>query len=393
VPAYAGGAFHRADISVEGAQVRGVGLSIPSGQAPSLEGYLLIPGFVDVHVHLREPGFSYKETIATGTAAAARGGVTAVVAMPNVSPAPDSPEGLAAQLELIRRDARVRVIPCGRITRGGDLADMAAIAGGVAGFSDDGRGVQDDALMERAMCEARRLGKPIIAHCEDESCAADSPEGEWRQLERDLRLAEKTGCRYHACHLSTQESVELMRDFKARGADVSCETAPHYLVFCDSDVRDSGRFRMNPPIRTRADRDALIEGLADGTVDMIATDHAPHSAGEKARGYAGSVRGIVGLETAFPALFTKLVLPGRIPLDRLLYAMCDAPRARFGIPGGLGAAQDLALIDLAAEWTVDPANFLSKGRSTPFEGMRLRGEAALTMVGGQIAWRREGFKW
>lgn len=315
--------------------------------------------------------------------------------MPNVSPAPDSHAGLEAQLAIIRRDARVRVLPCGRITKGEGLSDMEEIAPEVAGFSDDGRGVQDGRLMERAMREAKRLGKIIVAHCEDESCPKDSPESEWRQLERDLKLAEKTGCRYHACHLSTRQSVALMREYKARGVDATCETAPHYLVFTEEDVQDSGRFRMNPPIRARADREALISGLADGAIDMVATDHAPHSPEEKSRGFRDSLNGVVGLETAFPALYTRLVLPGLISLERLLGAMCLAPRRRFGIPGGLapGDDADLAILDLTSERVVNPSEFMSLGRSTPFEGMRLRGEAVLTMVAGEVVWQKEGFTW
>ncbi len=392
---YAGGAFHPLDLTFEGGRIAGAGDRVSTGQAIPSERYLFVPGFVDVHVHLREPGFSYKETIASGTAAAARAGVTAVVSMPNVSPAPDSREGLEAQLAIIRRDGRVRVIPCGRITRGDGLADMAAIADFVAGYSDDGFGVSDEALMERAMREAKRLGKIIVAHCEDTACPKDSPEAEWRQLARDLRLAEKTGCRYHACHLSTARSVALVREAKARGAFVTCETAPHYLVFSQEDVRDEGRFRMNPPIRTRADREALIEGLADGTVDMVATDHAPHSLEEKSKGFYGSLNGVVGLETAFPALYTHLVRPGRLPLARLLDAMCLAPRARFGIAGGLspGDEADFAVIDLSAEWAVDPAKFLSMGRATPFEGMRLFGACVMTAVAGRTVWKKEGLPW
>lgn len=386
------GSFRPLELSVEGGRIKAIGSSV-SSDSPDKNDYLIIPGFVDVHVHLREPGFSYKETVLSGTMAAARAGVTAVVSMPNVNPAPDSMEGLNAQLDLIRRDGRVRVIPCGRITKGAGLSDMEAIAPFVAGFSDDGFGVQDGALMEDAMRTAKRLGKPIVAHCEDASCPRDSPEAEWRQLERDLILAEKTGCRYHACHLSTKESVELMRAFKARGVDATCETAPHYLVFSDEDVMDSGRFRMNPPIRSRRDREALIAGLADGTIDMVATDHAPHAPEEKSGGYEKSLNGIVGLETAFPALYTRLVLPGRLNLSRLLDVMCLAPRRRFGIPGGIeeGAAADIAVIDLASMWVVDPEKFLSLGRATPFEGMRLQGEAVLTMVGGEVVWQKEGF--
>ncbi len=389
-----GGSFQSLEILVEGGRIKAIGPSVSSGQPDHKNNCLIIPGFVDVHVHLREPGFSYKETVLSGTMAAARAGVTAVVSMPNVNPAPDSLVGLEAQLDLIRRDARVRVIPCGRITKGEGLSDMEAIAPFVAGFSDDGFGVQDDALMERAMRAAKRLEKPIIAHCEDTACPKDSPEAEWKQLERDLILAEKTGCRYHACHLSTKESVELMRAYKARGVDATCETAPHYLMFSDEDVIDSGRFRMNPPIRTRRDREALIEGLADGTVDMVATDHAPHSREEKSRGFEKSLNGIVGLETAFPALYTRLVLPGRLSLYRLLDAMCLAPRRRFGIPGGIeeGAAADIAAIDLSCGWVVEPERFLSLGRATPFEGMRLQGEAVMTMVGGEVVWQKEGFR-
>ncbi len=389
-----GGSFQSLEILVEGGRIKAIGPSVSSGQPDHKNNCLIIPGFVDVHVHLREPGFSYKETVLSGTMAAARAGVTAVVSMPNVNPAPDSLVGLEAQHDLIRRDARVRVIPCGRITKGEGLSDMEAIAPFVAGFSDDGFGVQDDALMERAMRAAKRLEKPIIAHCEDTACPKDSPEAEWKQLERDLILAEKTGCRYHACHLSTKESVELMRAYKARGVDATCETAPHYLMFSDEDVIDSGRFRMNPPIRTRRDREALIEGLADGTVDMVATDHAPHSREEKSRGFEKSLNGIVGLETAFPALYTRLVLPGRLSLYRLLDAMCLAPRRRFGIPGGIeeGAAADIAAIDLSCGWVVEPERFLSLGRATPFEGMRLQGEAVMTMVGGEVVWQKEGFR-
>jgi dihydroorotase len=392
---FADGAFHPLELSVEGGRIASVGRSVSPGQAFPLHQYLIIPGFVDVHVHLREPGFSYKETVASGTLAAARAGVTSVVSMPNVAPAPDSIAGLEAQMEIIRRDARIRVIPCGRITKGDGLSDMEAIAPFVAGFSDDGFGVQGDALMERAMLKVGRLGKIIVAHCEDASCPKDSPESEWKQLERDLILAERTGCRYHACHLSTKESVELMRRFKARGVDATCETAPHYLVFSDEEVRDSGRFKMNPPIRKRADREALIDGLRDGTIDMVATDHAPHSMEEKSRGFAGSLSGIVGLETAFPALYTHLVLPGLVPLERLLDAMCYAPRKRFGIPGGLaqGDAADLAILDLEAERVVDPAEFKSMGRCTPFEGMMLKGEAVLTLVAGELVWQKEGFAW
>ncbi|MFA5561612.1 MAG: dihydroorotase [Eubacteriales bacterium] len=365
--------------------------------------YTVLPGFVDVHVHLREPGFSYKETIATGTAAAARGGYTALCAMPNLNPLPDTPEHLQQQLSLIDRDARVRVYPYATITKGQQgevLADMQGTAPYVAGYSDDGRGVQCESLMRAAMQEARRLDRPIVAHCEDETLLHGgyihdgayarrlghrgiSSESEWRQLERDLRLVRESGCRYHACHLSTKESVALIRDAKAAGLDVSCETAPHYLLLHDEQLQEDGRFKMNPPIRTEEDRQALLEGLADGTIDMIATDHAPHSAEEKAGGLSGSLMGIVGLETAFPLLYTYLVKTGVISLSRLVELLASAPRKRFGIP----AQNDFTVFDLTQAYTIDPADFLSKGKNTPFTGWQVYGRCLLTLCGGKVAYR------
>lgn len=363
----------------------------------------LLPGFTDVHVHLREPGFSYKETIYTGTRAAARGGVTTVIAMPNLNPVPDSLEHLAVQLEEIKRQAQVRVLPLGAITtgqKGRQLADLEAMAPHVAGFSDDGKGVQSEQLMRMAMERAGALGKPIVAHCEDEALLTGgwihegdwakahghkgiSSASEWAQVQRDLLLAEQTGCSYHVCHISTRETVDLIRRAKARGVCVTCETAPHYLVLDDGQLQDDGRFKMNPPIRSRADREALVAGLKDGTIDMIATDHAPHSAQEKSGGLQHSLNGVVGLETVFPVLYTSLVKTGILPMNRLLDAMAYKPNQRFGIC----SSQDWTLFNLGASYQVDPANFLTKGRASPFTGMQVYGKCLLTAAGGHIAWQ------
>ncbi|MBR5424861.1 MAG: dihydroorotase [Clostridia bacterium] len=354
----------------------------------------VFPGFCDVHVHFREPGFSYKETIKSGCAAAARGGYTAVCTMPNLNPVPDCIEHLNAQLEIISKDARVRVLPYAAITvgeKGERLSDMEALAPLCAAFSDDGRGVQDEDMMRLAMRTAKRLGKPIAAHCEANDLLRGGyihngayakahghkgicSESEWRQIARDVRLAAETGCAYHVCHISTKESVEIIREAKKAGVDVTCETAPHYLLLDDTFLQEDGRWKMNPPLRSPADREALIEGVLDGTVDMIATDHAPHSAAEKAKGLAGSAFGVVGLETAFPALYTGLVKKNIISLEKLTDLMAVNPRKRFGIP-----ADGFCVWDLNAEYAVDPADFLSKGRSTPFEGARVYGRNLLTV--------------
>ena len=354
----------------------------------------VFPGFCDVHVHFREPGFSYKETIKSGSAAAARGGYTAVCTMPNLDPVPDCIEHLNAQLEIISTDARVRVLPYAAITvgeKGKRLSDMEALAPLCAAFSDDGRGVQDEDMMRLAMRTAKRLGKPIAAHCEANELLRGGyihngayakahghrgicSESEWRQIERDLKLAAETGCAYHVCHISTKESVRLIREAKKAGVDVTSETAPHYLLLDDTFLQEDGRWKMNPPLRSPADREALIEGVLDGTVDMIATDHAPHSAAEKAKGLEGSAFGIVGLETAFPALYTGLVKKNIISLEKLTDLMAVNPRKRFGIP-----ADGFCVWDLNAEYAVDPADFLSKGRSTPFEGARVYGRNLLTV--------------
>jgi len=344
----------------------------------------IFPGFVDVHVHFREPGFSYKETVKTGSAAAARGGFTAVCTMPNLNPVPDSLAHLAPQLDAIRRDAAINVIPFAAITCGEEgkrLSDMEALAPFVCGFSDDGRGVDDVALMREAMQRAAALGKVISAHCEDGTAPKDSPEAEWQEIERDIRLADEAGCAYHVCHISTKESVSLIRDAKKSGVNITCETAPHYLLLSDKDVLDDGRFRMNPPLRTEVDRTALLEGVCDGTIDMIATDHAPHSAEEKGRGFAKSLNGIVGLETSFPMLYHGLVKQGVIPLDHLIRLMSTNPAARFSIdPCGFN------VFDLNDTYTVDPAGFATMGRSTPFAGSPTTGRCLATVYNGNAAY-------
>ncbi|MGI5978385.1 MAG: dihydroorotase [Oscillospiraceae bacterium] len=411
---YENGAFLKKDILIEDGRISTIAVTLPIFPGVSVykfDNCFVFPGFSDVHVHLREPGFSFKETIATGTAAAARGGFTSVCTMPNLDPVPDCAETLAQELHLIRQDACVHVFPYGSITageRGNALSEMDELAPLVCAFSDDGVGVQDEALMEGAMRRAKSLGKLIVSHCEMNAllrggCVHDgvyahahdlpgiSSESEWRMVERDIRLVRKTGCSYHVCHVSTKESVDLIRRAKAEGLDVSCETAPHYLTLCDEDLQDDGRFKMNPPIRSRADREALIEGVKDGTVDIISTDHAPHTAEEKSGGLRGAKNGVVGLETAFPVLYTELVKPGVITLERLVELLHDAPMRRFGIgtPLAPGQPADLTVFDLCGKYTVDPTEFKTMGRATPFEGWRVNGRCLLTMVGGEPIWKEE----
>ena len=405
------GALHLADVFIRDGRIISIsqGLEAPaSAVSIDLHNAAVFPGFVDVHVHLREPGFSYKETIRTGTLAAARGGFAHVCPMPNLNPVPDSREHLEEQLEIIRRDAVVHVHPYGAITRGerGEtLADLEAMAPDTAGFSDDGRGVQSPELMRSAMAEAKRLNKIIAAHCEDNSLLRGGyihdgayarehghrgicSESEWGQIARDLELAAETGVKYHVCHVSTKESVQVVREAKARGVDVTCEVGPHYLVYCDEDLREDGRFKMNPPLRSREDRAALIQGVQDGTIDMIATDHAPHSAEEKGRGLEKSAMGVVGLETSFAACYTHLVRPGLISLEKLVDLMHGAPKRRFGFGTELAEGQpaDLTVFDLDAKYTVDPETFQTMGRATPFAGAEFAGMCRLTMVGGEIVW-------
>ena len=365
--------------------------------------YSVFPGFCDVHVHFREPGFSYKETIATGSLAAARGGYTAVCTMPNLNPVPDSVPALGEQLQLIEKDACIHVYPYGAITKdekGEILSDMEALAPAVAGFSDDGRGVQSEGMMRQAMLRAKALGKIIVAHCEDNSLLRGGyihdgdyarahghrgicSESEWGPIRRDLELVRQTGCAYHVCHISTKESVALIRQAKAEGLDVTCETGPHYLTMDDSFLQEDGRFKMNPPLRDKSDREALIEGLRDGTIDMIATDHAPHSAEEKARGLEKSAFGVVGIETAFPILYTCLVREKIITMERLLELLVTAPRRRFGLPLGT----DFSVWDLNARGTVDPEAFLSMGKATPFAGWEIYGKCLATFCDGKLVYK------
>ena len=395
---YKNGRFEQGDVS----------FTVPApgadGASVSMEHCFLLPGFVDVHVHLREPGFLYKETIATGTAACARGGYSDVCAMPNLNPVPDSKEHLDVQLAAIQKDALIRVYPYGAITvgeQGETLADLEGMAPNVIAFSDDGKGVQSEEMMRAAMLECKRLGKILAAHCEDNSLLHGGyihdgeyakrnghrgicSESEWGPIARDLKLAKETGCAYHVCHISTKESVELIRKAKAEGVDVTCETGPHYILMCDEDLQEDGRFKMNPPLRSREDREAIFQGILDGTIDMIATDHAPHSAEEKGKGLEKSAMGVVGIETAFPLLYTYLVKPGHITLERLVELMSVNPRKRFGIP----ESEDFSIWDLNKEYTIDPTDFLSKGKASPFTGWKVCGENLMTIAGGKIVWRK-----
>lgn len=358
----------------------------------------ILPGFTDVHVHLREPGFLYKETVKTGTLAAAAGGFTDIFSMPNLNPCPDSLENLKPQLEAIEKDAQVNVYPYGAITvgeKGENLADMKSLAPYVIAFTDDGKGVASEEKMIKAMEEAKRLDKLIVAHCEDESYPKESSESEWKQLERDIELVRKTGCKYHMCHVSTKESVELIRQAKAEGLDVTCETAPHYLTLTRDEIEDCGRFKMNPPIKFEQDRQALIEAIKDGTIDMIATDHAPHSRREKEGTFADSAFGIVGLETAFPVLYTHLVCKCVISLEKLAELLYKEPRKRFGFRALsieeelLSEKSSFAIWNLDDEYKIEPEKFMTKGRSTPFEGWKVKGRCMMTVSGGKPVWKGE----
>ena len=390
--------------SVDRSIVDGIAASVlaPELSVFNSSQYAVFPGFCDVHVHFREPGFSYKETIRSGSLASARGGYTAVCTMPNLNPVPDSVENLNRQLELIEEGACIHVYPYGAITvgeKGEELADLEGMAPNIIGFSDDGRGVQSDDMMRQAMLRAKALGKMIVAHCEVNSLLRGGyihdgeyakahghrgicSESEWGQIARDLELVRETGCAYHVCHISTKESVDLIRKAKAEGLDVTCETGPHYLVMDDSFLQEDGRFKMNPPLRGAEDREALIAGILDGTIEMIATDHAPHSAEEKSRGLEKSAFGVVGIETAFPILYTYLVKPGILSMEKLVDLLCTNPRNRFGIPLG----KDFSVWDLDAEYTVDPADFLSMGKATPFAGWKVQGQCMATVVDGKIVY-------
>ena len=365
--------------------------------------YAVFPGFCDVHVHFREPGFSYKETIVTGSTAAVRGGYTAVCTMANLNPVPDSIEHLNQQLQLIKDGACIHVYPYGAITigeKGEVLADLDGMAPHVAGFSDDGRGVQSEDMMRAAMEKAKKLGLPIVAHCEVNELLRGGyihegdyakqhghrgicSESEWAQIARDLRLVEEIGCAYHVCHISTKESVDIIRQAKRKGVNVTCETGPHYLVMDDSFLQEDGRFKMNPPLRSREDRDALLQGIVDGTIDMIATDHAPHSAEEKAKGLEKSAFGVVGIETAFPICYTHLVKPGTITMDRLMDLLVWNARKRFNLPLG----EDFSIWDLDAQYEIDPNDFVSMGKATPFAGWQVNGKCMLTVCNGKIVYQ------
>ena len=408
-----GDGFQQIDVLIKDGKIDTLSTSISKNGVDAViiaQDKYLVPGFVDVHVHLRQPGFSYKETIKTGTLAAAAGGYTAVCSMPNVNPVPDSLEGIKAQTDIIDRDAVINVYPFASITKGrqgkGETVDFNALKDIAVGFSDDGTGVQDDDVMLKAMTECEKVGKIISAHCEvnsllhggyihdGEYCKEHHHKGicsasEYEQIERDCRLAKKTGVHYHVCHISTKESVDIIRKAKASGVNVTCETGPHYLTMCDKDLQEDGRFKMNPPLRSEQDKQALLQGVLDGTIDVIATDHAPHSQEEKSKGLAGSAMGVVGLETAFGVLYTKLVKTGFIPLTKLIEMMSVKPRQIFDLPGGKiaeGEVADLSLLDLDKKWTVNPDEFLSMGRATPFEGWQLCGKNVLTVCKGEIVY-------
>ena len=408
---YTDNAFSNADIVIENGNILSVGESVSSfaGEVIDCSGKYIFPGFVDVHVHFREPGFSYKETIKSGSMAAAKGGYTSVCTMPNLNPCPDSSENLKLQLDLIEKDAVINVYPFGTITKGEkgeELADMDEISNDVIGFSDDGRGVQSDDMMLSAMIKAKELGKIISAHCEvndllfggyihdGEYAKANGHKGicsesEWKQIVRDIELCKKTGVKYHVCHISAKESVDIIRKAKADGVDITCETGPHYLVMNDMMLKDEGRFKMNPPIRSEEDRLALLDGILDGTVDMIATDHAPHSAEEKSKGLAKSNMGITGLETSFPIMYTKLVENNIISLEKLVELMSIAPASRFGIESGITAGKKAALcvFDLDEEYIINSDGFVSMGKATPFEGEKVKGKCLMTICNGQIVYK------
>lgn len=412
---FCGSCFLNKDILIDNGIIAEISDSISRNIADTVfsfeENCYVFPGFTDVHVHLREPGFSYKETIKSGTLAAAHGGFTSVCSMPNLNPVPDCMENLQVQIDIIEKDSVINVLPYGSITygeKGEQLSDMESMAEKCVAFSDDGRGVQSEIMMLAAMKTAKKLSKIIAAHCEDNSLIDGgyihkgkyanehlhkgiSSESEWKQIERDLKLAEKTGCKYHVCHISTKESVELIRNAKKRGVDVTCETAPHYLVLSDKDLQENGRFKMNPPLRDESDKLSLIDGICDGTIDMIATDHAPHSAEEKAKGLAGSNMGVVGIETSFSVLYTNLVKKGIISLEKLIELMSVNPNNRFGITSKLaiGCTADLTVFDLSEKYTVVPSDFLSMGKSTPFEGDLLYGKCKLTMCKGNIVYQEK----
>ena len=402
--------FKKTDIFIEDNIIVSVGAGCYNDSVSfDFNNLFIFPGFTDVHVHLREPGFLYKETIKTGTMAAAHGGYTSVCAMPNLKPVPDSRENILEEVKAIEKDAVIHVYPYGAITvgeQGREMADLDGMAEYAVAFSDDGKGVQNDDMMRAAMLKAKSLGKMIVAHCEDNTLLNGGyihkgkyaelhghkgicSESEWKQIERDLKLVKETGCKYHVCHISTKESVELIRQAKKDGLDVTCETAPHYLVLDDMDIQEEGRFKMNPPLRDKSDRLALIEGIKDGTIDVIATDHAPHSKEEKSKGLKDSLMGVVGIETAFSVLYTELVEKNIISLEKLMELLNINARKIFGIGSEIkvGKKADITVFDLNVEYKINPDEFLSMGKSTPFEGKSVKGKCVMTMVGGKIVWK------
>ena len=410
---YCDNKFVQADMLIENGTVSSVGADIAVCDGVSVidaKNMLILPGFADVHVHLREPGFFYKESIETGTKAAARGGFTLVCSMPNLNPVPDSAENMAVQQEIIDRDAVIKVLPYAAITKGQkgqELVNLTEMADRCFAFSDDGKGVQKDEMMLEAMRQAKALDKPIVAHCEDESLLYGGyihdgeyarlhghrgicSESEWKQVERDIELVRQTGVQYHVCHISTKETVELIRKAKAEGLPVSCETAPHYLALCDMEIEEHGRFKMNPPIRSEQDKQALIKGVQDGTIEVIATDHAPHSAEEKLKGLEKSNMGVVGIETSFAAMNTYMVKRGYITMEKLVEIMSINPRKLFGIDSGIavGKKADFVLVDPDKQFVVNPEEFVSKGRFTPFEGKTMYGDILLTVCDGKVVYQK-----
>ena len=398
---YENGEMKKLDMYFDGSTLSVFKGDVSSFDAPVFDNTVIIPGLCDVHVHLREPGFSYKETIKSGSAASAAGGYTAVCSMPNLNPAPDTAENLAKQLQIIERDASVAVLPYGTITKGQaglELSDMEAMAKDAVAFSDDGRGVQSEEMMRAAMEKAKSLGKMIVAHCEDNSLLHGGyihdgeyakshghrgicSESEWGPIARDIELVRESGCPYHVCHISTAESVEIIRKAKAEGVNITCETGPHYILLDDSYLQEDGRFKMNPPLRSPSDRKAILQGILDGTIDMIATDHAPHSAEEKSRGLEGSAMGVVGIETAFALIYTRLVKTGLLSMERLVLLMSTKPRERFNITTDVG----FTVFDVGEEYEIDPENFVSMGKSTPFKGEKVYGKCLLTVYEGRVA--------
>lgn len=409
---YINGVFKKADVLIQDGVIVDIQRNISLDNTPviDLNNLYILPGFTDVHVHLREPGFFYKETILSGTKAAAKGGFTLVCSMPNLNPVPDNIENLKIQQDIIDRDAVIKVLPHASITKeqkGEELVDFESLSEKCFAFSDDGKGIQNSEIMREAMKKAKRLGKTIVAHCEDESLVCGgyihdgeyaklhghkgiSSASEYKQVQRDLDLCEETGCKYHVCHISTKETVDIVRKAKAKGLKVSCETTPHYLTFCDMDLKEEGRFKMNPPIRSSEDREALIEGIKDGTIEIIATDHAPHTKEEKSKGLDKSNMGVVGLETSFGVINTFLVNEGHISFEKLVELMSINPRKIFGIDYGIrmGEKADLTIVDKNKEWVVNSSEFVSKGRATPFEGMKLKGDVLLTIYNGEIVYNK-----